>query len=158
MVKTTTNPTDTEQRWQPPVKNPTAKIKPSKRLTGKQRQFIQALVDNPSQPAYMTAQQAGYSGNPHTLSQVASENLKKPEILAELAKYDNTAQNTVIEVMNYSKELGKSGTTAGASYASTAVQSANSLLDRLHGKATIKTENHTTAVTLSIDLTASVDN
>jgi hypothetical protein len=35
-------------------------------------------------------------------------------------------------------------------------QTADSLLDRVHGKATIKTENTTSVVTLNIDLTGAV--
>lgn len=158
--------TPPETAWQVPqskqtaatVNSPaTATIKPSKRLTGKQQAFIRHLIENPTQAAYKAAQAAGYSGTPHTLSQVANENMKKPEILAELAKYDNTAQITLIEVMQTAKEYSKLGNTAGASYAGNAITAANSLLDRLHGKATIKTELTSKAVTLNIDLTGALD-
>lgn len=152
------NSDTTEQAWSPPQSAAQATHKPSKRLTGKQRQFVQAIVKNPSQPAYKAVQEAGYNAKDmNVASSIAVENLQKPAILAELAKYDETAQNTVIEVMNYSKELGKSGTTAGASYASTAVQSANSLLDRIHGKSTQRTEVTSKAVVLNINLSDVTD-
>lgn len=154
-----------EQKWQPTsvkpstrdtITTPETPTKPSRRLTGKQKEFIRLMIENPSTPLYEVARQAGYKGNEHTLSQVAGENLKKPEILNTLEIYDNTAQEVLTEVMMYSKELGKTGTAAGAAYASNARQSAQDILDRIHGKAKQVTETTKRSVTLSIDLTGVV--
>jgi len=125
----------------------------TKRITGKQRAFIQYVLEHPKEPAKNAAMAAyGVTGN--LAESMASENLSKPKILLELQKHSNTAEITLIEVMNTSREYSKKGNTAGASYANTAQQIANSILDRLHGKATQRIQQETTAVTLNIDLTS----
>jgi hypothetical protein len=52
------------------------------RLTGKQEAFISFYLKNPN--AANAARLAGYKGDPHTLEQVAYENLRKPVIRAEI--------------------------------------------------------------------------
>lgn len=167
-------PETPEQRWQPSQQattviepetmrpgstktTPKRRTAPHKRLTGKQKEFIRLMIENPATPLYEVARQAGYNGDYDTLRSIASENLTKPNILHELELYDNTAQEVLTEVMMYSKELGKRGTQAGASYASTARQTAEGILDRLHGKAKQVTETTKRSVTLSIDLTGVVN-
>lgn len=162
-----------ETRWQPittasvksPLltsQNPVQQLaqKPRK-LTRKQAAFIQHLVDNPKESA--TQAVAEVYGKPgkdmarHTAEVIASENLRKPEIMAELAKYDQTAQVTMVEVMQYSKELGKQGNSAGASYAANALTAAKDLLDRLHGKSTQRVETTSTTVNLNLNLSDVID-
>lgn len=156
----TVDNSEDNQAWRP-SSNPAATMpRPVKPLTRKQKLFVKHIVDNPKASATAAAK-AVYNIKDHagsTARTIAAENLAKPSILAELAKYDNTAQSVIIEVMEYSKELGRSGTAAGAAYAANARQSADSLLDRIHGKATQRTEVTSRAVTLNIDLTATVDN
>lgn len=136
---------------QPTTDNPTI-VKPRKPLTRKQTAFIKHLVDNPKASATAAAKAAYNTTTSHSAEVVAHENMRKPEIQAELAKYESTAESTLVEVMDYSRQLGKTGTTAGASYASTAGSLANSILDRLRGKATQRIEQHSTTVTLSLSL------
>lgn len=133
--------------------------KPTKRrrLTGKQKAFIKLIIDNPTTPAYILAEQAGYNGNDNTLRAIASENLTKPNIMHELQLYAETAETVMIEVMQYSKELGRTGTAAGAAYASNARQAASDVLDRVHGKPTQRTEITKRSVTLNVDLTGVAD-
>lgn len=50
------------------------------RLTPKQQAFVDAYTGNGT----AAARAAGYKGNDATLAQVASENLKKPEVLAAI--------------------------------------------------------------------------
>lgn len=140
---------------------PGSTIKPLKPLTRKQQAFIRHLVDNPKASATQAVKQAyGQPNKPVTelsARNIASENLTKPNIMLELSKYSDTAESTLINVMQYSLELGKSGSTAGASYANNARQSANDVLNRLHGTPTSRHEVQSTAVTLNIDLTGVTD-
>lgn len=126
-------------------------------LTRKQRAFVDHLIENPkssgtqaARAAYGTPEQEISVG---TAQQIAFDNLRKPNVMVELEKHSNNAELTLIEVMGYSRELGKTGTAAGASYASNARQTAQDILDRLHGRATSRTEVRSEAVTLNIDLT-----
>lgn len=140
---------------QPTIKTaPKPPIKPVKRLTNRQQAFIKLFIQNPTMPLYEIAKEAGYTGNYLTLAQMGSQNLKNPQILAELAKYSDTAEVTLVEVMNHSKqEMYKTDKSRSVDWANTARQSANDLLDRVHGKATIKTELSSRSVVLNIDLT-----
>lgn len=161
--------TDIETPWQPASHvtilqdvstNTTATIttpKPLRPLTRKQKAFVQHLVNNPKDSATKAVQATYNVDNPRTASVVASENLAKPNVMLELSKHSATAELVLLEVMNTSKEFSQQGNTAGASYATSAITAANSILDRLHGKATIKTETKVTAVTLNIDLTGTID-
>lgn len=149
--------TTDDTRWQPTQTTATATVKPLRQLTRKQQAFVKHLIDNPKDSAAQAAR-AAYNlkttdkGN-STARAVASENLAKPNIMLELSKHSETAELVLLDVMKYSNEYGRQGGHAGAAYASTARQTANDILDRLHGKATTKVEQTTTAVTLNIDLT-----
>lgn len=130
--------------------------KPLRPPTRKETAFARYLVDNPT-ATITEAYQAVYnstSQNKPTVHSEASKTMSKPQVKLELAKYSAQAESTLVEVMNYSKELGKSGNGAGAAYAGVASSNANSLLDRVHGKATQRVEQHTTSVALNIDLTS----
>lgn len=171
-----------EQRWQPPTSSNHAKVKPTpimpknhvhqvdiepatittpqatqatpNRLTGKQKAFIKLFLEQPQLSLYEIAEQAGYTGNKHTLSQTAGENLNKPEILRELAKHSDLAEITLIEVLQQSKKQMYNDKQARAvDWANTARMTAQDVLDRIHGKATQKSEVTTKAVVLNIDLT-----
>lgn len=160
---------NTNQRHQPLIKpqfqddKPWVSTTPLRPLTRKQQVFADFLIKNPKASATQAAKQAyGKVDKPVTelsARNIASENLTKPNILLELAKHSGTAEMTVIEVMGYSKKYGKDehfSKEQGAAYANVALHAANSLLDRLHGKATTTIESTTKVVTLNIDLTGSV--
>lgn len=82
----------------------------------------------------------------------ASETLTKPKVLAYLQAASEQAEQTLIEVTQVAKEYAKLGNTAGASYASVASSNANSILDRLYGKARQSIDVTNTSVNLNIDL------
>ena len=89
----------------------------------------------------------------NTLDNMAAKIEKRPSVLAVLEKNQEEAQQTVLDVMRYSREIGKGGGKDGASYARVAVDGANSLLDRVHGKAKQQLEIQSTSLAISIDLT-----
>jgi hypothetical protein len=151
-------PTTEDQAWTPKQDQAVSGThKPVKPLTRKQAAFVRHLLDHPKEPA-INAAKAAYGKPDHEISYrtanaIATENLQKPAILTILSLHSANAEDTLIEVMNKSKEYALQGGKDGASYAAVAVNSANSVLDRVHGKATIKQEVTSTSVVLNIDLT-----
>lgn len=129
---------------------------PNPKLTRKQNAFVQHLVTNPK--ASGTAAASAAYGKPHkpisydTARSMAAENLAKPSIMLELSKYSGTAEITMLDVMEYSKEYGREGDKAGAAYAAVAISAAKDVLDRIHGKAVQRVQATSTAVNLNINL------
>lgn len=153
----------TETPWKPAV----GRYAPGKRLatdlatrplTRKQKAFVDYLVKHPKASATKAAKETYNVNTDNSAAIQGHENLRKPNVMLELAKHSATAENTILEVMQTSKEYSRQGNTAGASYAATAVSAANSILDRLHGKATQRVEQTTQAVVLNIDLTGVTEN
>ena len=127
------------------------------KLTRKQKAFADKLLENPKQSATQAVAETYNVKTRRTAEVMASENLRKPEILAYLHANAETAENTVLDVMNYSRELGKSGDKSGANYASVALASAKEVLDRVHGKSVTKIHATTKAVVINVDLTGVTD-
>lgn len=128
------------------------------KLTRKQKAFADYLIENPKASSTKAVQETYNTGSYSSAGVQAYDNLKNPKIQKYLGIHADRAENTVIEVMDYSKKLGKTGTREGASYASVALASAKEVLDRVYGKSTQRTEVISKSVSVSIDLTASVDN
>lgn len=157
IITNETSPDRLEKAWNPQItevqpKEPTTQhYKP---LTRKRQAFVQYLVNNPKASATEAVKATYNITNPHTntANDMAHELMQKPEIKLELAKYSGEAENTLVDVMQYARERGRSGTTAGASYASVASANARDILDRIHGKATQKIEQHTSIVQINVDL------
>jgi phage terminase small subunit len=126
---------------------------PLQSLTHKQKIFVNNIVDKgmTKTDAYINAYD--HNGTRKTAYEEASRTARTPQVLIELAKHSSVAENTLITVMQASKDYALEGGRDGASYASVAVQTANSILDRVHGKATQRIEQQSTAVVIQIDLT-----
>lgn len=150
-----TKPTTTPQ-----TKSTTTKRhKPAPKLTRKQLAFVSKLVNNPKMSATQVVKEVyGTPDKPVTelsARNIASENLTKPNIMAELAKYDNTAQITIVEVMNKSKDMMNNDLPRSVDWANTARQTADSILDRIHGKAAQTVHTTSVSLTFGMDLTGS---
>lgn len=123
-----------------------------KPLTRKQKLFVDFLLNNPKASATQAVIHAYDPTSYITARSIASENLTKPSILAVLRGASTEAENVLLEVMRNSSRLK-----SNASHASIASSVANSVLDRVHGKATQRIEQHTSSVTLHIDLGDSLE-
>lgn len=132
--------------------------KPSSNLTRKQNAFVRHLVQHPKASGTEAAAAAYNTTSRHTAEQIAHENMRKPEIMLELSKHSGTAELTMLEVMEYSKDYGRQGDKAGAAYAGVAISAARDILDRIHGKATQRIEASSKVVTISVDLTGVAEN
>ena len=125
------------------------RVKNNKKLTPKEQAFVRHIVENPKSSATQAAL-TSYNANYQTARQIASENLTKPHIISELSKYNNLVENTLINTVNDFQQSEK------IAERSLAVDTAKYIHDKIHGKATQRTEVRTEGVTLTIDLTSSL--
>lgn len=145
--------TTPETAWKPP-----AAPKPLKPLTRKQAAFVQELINNPKQSATKAALKTYDTTSDVTASNIATENLRKPPIMLELAKHSATAEMTLLKVLQQSEDRMYDDERRGVDWAGTARQTANDILNRVHGTPTSRHEVTSTTVTLSLslkDITAS---
>lgn len=136
-----------------------SKPKRLKPLTRKQAAFIKHLIEKPKDSATKAALATyGTEDKPITYGaaqQVAHDNLSKPNVRLELAKHSQTAEIKLLEVLEESsKRMTNSSDRDGSAWANVLAHTANSVLDRVHGKATIKLEQQSTSVNINIDLTS----
>lgn len=75
-------------------KGPADKTQQPDKLTGKQRAFAEHYAASGN--ATEAARAAGYAGNAETLSQVGSENLRKPQVARYIASLAQAAQSSRI--------------------------------------------------------------
>lgn len=141
--------------------NVSHEIKPLPELTKKQKAFTEYLREHPKSSASEAARAAYNIGNraktssiAHVSRQIARENMHKPAVLAELSKYSVTAESVITEVLEQSRKRMYGEDKDAVAWATNARQTADSLLDRLHGKATQRTEVEQRSVSLTIDLTS----
>jgi len=130
-----------------------------RQLNQRQKNFAKIRVQEPHLTNAEVSLKAGYNSKaPATLSQQAYELMKKPEIKLEMAKWSNEAENTVYKVMTTATQRMEDDERNGATWGNLARQSADSILDRVHGKATQRVESTNTSLSLSIDLSGVNDN
>lgn len=109
------------------------------KLTRKQKAFAQHLLNNPKDSATEAAAQAYDIKKRHTAEQIAHENLRKPDIQLYLNEHVDKAKNRIVTLVDSQKE-------------EIALRASDSILDRTLGKATQRTEQTTTTVSLSLSL------
>ncbi len=117
------------------------------KLTPKQQNFVNHIVNNPKASATEAAAQAYKVSNRNVAKSIAHENLTKPDIVTALAQHNNLVENTIINtIQEYkdSEELPKRVL---------AVNSSMWVHDKLHGKATQRTESTNVTVNIGLDLT-----
>lgn len=123
------------------------------KLTRKQKAFAdELLADKKISATEAVRRTYNVSTTGSSARAVASELLTKPSIIRYLDQNTDKAENTILEVMEVSKKYAKEGGKEGASYASVAVSSANSLLDRVFGKATQKVVTENSSVNVIVTL------
>lgn len=120
-------------------------------LTPKQKAFVQELLDNPKQSATQAVLKTyGKPGKPPTYlsaRNIASENLTKPNIITKLAQYNDMVESAILQTIQDWKDHDK------PRQREIAMNQAQFVHDKIHGKATQKVETRSEQVTISIDLT-----
>lgn len=76
-------------------------------LTGKQQAFINAYLGEARFNATEAARLAGYDGNDATLAQIGYENLRKPEIAAEVQARMHEAAMSANEVLSRLSDIAR---------------------------------------------------
>lgn len=115
-------------------------------LTRKQKAFADALIADKKISATKVAQKV--YGKPDrdmtydTASSIASENLRKPEIMVYMQLHSGKAENRIVELIDSKRE-------------EIALQASKDVLDRVHGKATQRIEQTTKGVIININLSDS---
>lgn len=112
-------------------------------LTRKQKAFADELIRNPRQSATQAVLKTYGTTKDYVAKNIASENLTKPNIQVYLDEHAQKAQSRVVQLVDSEKE-------------DIALRASVDILDRVHGKATQRIEQHTTGVTLTIDLTSAL--
>lgn len=120
-------------------------------LTRKQAAFVKHLLDNPKDSATEAAEQSYNLKNRQTAGQVAHENLRKPEIISELAKHNTMIESALINTVAEWKEHEK------PRQREIAMDSAKYIHDKIHGKATQKVEQTVNTVNLTLSLSDLTD-
>lgn len=133
------------------------------KLTRKQKAFADKILDNPLITGKQAAKEVFGTGkeiSDGTAEVIASEYLRKPQIMAYLDTYSTKAEHVVVEAMKAKKnQYGFNPDTKGmeliASEPDHAIRlrAADSLMDRLHGKATQRVETTSKTISIAIDLT-----
>lgn len=126
-------------------------------MTGKQKLFADKVLANPKTPVKHIIKDVYDVKNDRTAEVMASENLRKPEIMLYLQNHAVKAEEGMVEVAEYSKKYGKVMSREGASYAAVAVSAYKDVLDRVHGKAKQTVDVSQTTVHLKLDLTGTLE-
>lgn len=135
----------------------TTAVKQNNPLTPKQAAFIRHIVDDKltKTDAYIKAYNS--KGKRTTAHVEANRTLRKPQVRVELAKHTDNMKLLLLDLAETSARFSRTGTKEGAAYAGVAERTINSVIDRVEGKSTQRTEVTTKAVTLNIDLTATTE-
>lgn len=124
------------------------------RLTKKQQKFVKNIAAGMTKRAAVIDAYDTKTTNYGTVTQLANTVARSPRVMAVLEAMNIEAQESLKDVLRASTEFAKEGTRDGASYAGVAVTAANTILDRLHGKARQQIDVQQTAVQINIDLSA----
>jgi len=121
-------------------------------LTRKQKAFADELLNNPKITGVEAATKhygrPGKAIDPTVANSIAVENIRKPLVMAYLRRHDDLIEETLIDVV---KDWGHEENTRKREIA---LNNAQYVHDKVHGKATQQIESSTKQVIISIDLTA----
>lgn len=132
-------------------------------MTGKQQAFVTELLTNPKISATEAASRTYNVKSRDVARSIGAENLAKPSIMAVLAKHDLDAQKVLADALKARKKLFQYDKDAGGVVQvgeeddhAIRLRAADSILDRVHGKATQRTENVTVSLTFGMDLSGTI--
>lgn len=123
-----------------------------KKLTPKQAKFVNHILENPTASYTQAAKEAYPNATYATQRQIAMENMTKPSIVMALGKANDRVEQvltTVVEEWGNSDDKGER---------TLAVNTAQWIHDKIHGKATQKIQATTSVVSINIDLSGQGQN
>ncbi len=122
-------------------------------LTNKQREFVKELMTNPKATktsAYKKAYNVAPKTKDITIHPEASRTARLPQVMSALANYTELVEGAITKTVSDWKDEDS------PRKREIAMQNAQYIHDKIHGKATQKIEQTTTGVTLTIDLTSAL--
>lgn len=122
-------------------------------LSKKNKEMVRLYATNPDMSkteAYKLTHEVAPTTKLTSVYQQAAHTFKNPLVKTELDKYNDMIENTLVNTVQ------DWGTEENASKRGIAIDTAKYIHDKIHGKATQRVEQHTTGVTLTIDLTSSL--
>lgn len=123
-------------------------------MTGKQAAMVAERLKDPRASNAEIIKRAGYKAkNTHIASNQYLQNQKIPEIASILNDHLDEAERGVLEIAEYSKDMGKTFSKEGAAYAAVALNAYKDVQDRVKGKPTQRVESTSTSVNLNLSLT-----
>lgn len=123
----------------------------NKKLTPKQKAFVEELIANPKQTATEAARKA-YSEPGKELAKgsaavIAHNNLQKPQIISKLQNYTDLVESALVNtVSDWASE-------DAPRKREIALDAAKFIHDKVHGRATQKVEMQSQQVVITIDMT-----
>lgn len=124
------------------------------RLTKKQKKFVAGLAAGMTKVDAVKNAYDIKTTNYGTIKEHAQQVAKSPAVMEVLEAMNVEAQESLKSVLRASTTFAQDGTRDGASYAGVAVTAANTILDRLHGKARQQIDVQSTAVNINVDLSS----
>lgn len=122
-------------------------------LTAKQAAYVKGVAEGKKKVDAVRDAYNITNPNSDVPKQMAKMLDKNPTIMAFLAEHQREMEEAVIDVVRDAKRKAIDGdNSAGAMYARVAVDGSNSILDRLHGKASQNINMNVQAVNLNVDL------
>lgn len=115
-------------------------------LTRKQQAFVNHLLENPKASATAAAKTAYNTNTEISARAIASENLTKPNIVMALSKANNRVEQVL---MNTVDEWGESDNTRRREIA---INTAQYIHDKVHGKSKQQIDIQSTSVNIAIDM------
>ncbi len=120
------------------------------KLTNKQKAFVQELLTNPK-ATKTSAYKKAYDVNPNTkiesIHRQAIATSRNPQVLSVLSAHNDIVEESLINVV---KDWGREENTRKREIA---LNNAQYIHDKVHGKATQQIETKQSVVSISIDLT-----
>jgi len=113
-------------------------------LKPKSKQVLDIIAQNPKISATDAYLRVHKTENRSTAADNAYQLLRKPSAQIYMEKHVSKATNTIVDLMDSEKDDIR-------------LRASVDVLDRIHGKATQRTEVTSTGITLNIDLTSSLD-
>lgn len=131
-----------------------SKVAPKDRpLTRQQAAFVEELLTN-KRATKTTAYKAAYNTSnmkPNTIHREAYATARLPQVMSRLADYSDLTEQTMINTLT---DWGRENNSRKREIA---LNQAQFMHDKIHGKATQRVEQSTQQVTISIDLTGQED-
>lgn len=116
------------------------------KLTRKQKTFVELLLNNPKMSATEAAMQSYNASNRDVARAIATENLAKPSIMSNLGIVNDLIEGVMVATV---RDWGLS---MDVDRRTLAVNTGKFMHDKIHGKATQRTENTDVHVNLDISL------